>query len=36
MTNKTIFSGKLLNTKVVDQVVSIPESTRTQEYEFVC
>jgi hypothetical protein len=35
MTTKTIFSAKLLNMKVIDNFC-FPESTRTQEFEFVC
>jgi hypothetical protein len=30
------FSRKLLNTKVVDNFLSFPESTRTLHFEFVC
>jgi hypothetical protein len=36
MTTKTIFSEKLLNTKVIENFRRFPESTRTQESEFVC
>jgi hypothetical protein len=32
---KTIFYEKLVNTKVVDNIVIFPERTRTQESEFV-
>jgi hypothetical protein len=31
-----MFSRKLVNKKVVDNVLSFPESTRTQNSEFVC
>ncbi len=36
MTTKTIFSEKLLNTKVIDNFLTFLESTRTEECEFVC
>jgi hypothetical protein len=38
-TNKSLivtFSGKLVSTKVVDNFLSFPESTRTINSEFVC
>jgi hypothetical protein len=34
MTTKTIFAANLLNTKVIDNFLCFPESTRTQEFEF--
>jgi hypothetical protein len=36
MTTKTIFSAKLVNTKVIYNFLRFLESTRTQEDEFVC
>jgi hypothetical protein len=36
MTTKMIFSMNLLNMKVIDNFLRFPESTRTQEFEFVC
>jgi hypothetical protein len=36
MTMKTIFSVNPLNTKVIENFRSFPESTRTQESEFIC
>jgi hypothetical protein len=35
MTTKTILSEKLVNMKVVENVIRFPESTRTQISEFV-
>jgi hypothetical protein len=35
MTTKTIFYEKLGNMKVVGNFIKFPESTRTQEFEFV-
>jgi hypothetical protein len=36
MTTKTIFSAKLMNTKVIENFLAFLENIRTQEYEFVC
>jgi hypothetical protein len=36
MSNKSSFSVKHANMKVIDNFVRFPESTRIQESEFVC
>jgi hypothetical protein len=36
MTTKTICYAKLVNTKVVGNFLNFPESTKTQESEFIC
>jgi hypothetical protein len=35
-TTKTIFPVALMNMKVIENFLRFPESTKTQEYEFLC